>query len=101
VSADIAHRLEREHERHDAAARSRRLRARVVLALGPLTAGAGVGWALFQPWRLTLLHPVGQGFWWLVAEPPLYVVLVGVVFRLLLAPGIVADLLGPPEEPEP
>ena len=64
-----------------------------MLALGPLTAAAGVAWALAQPWRLTLLHPVGQGFWWLVAEPPLYVVLVGVLFRLLLAPGIVADLV--------
>ena len=42
--------------------------------------------------RLTLLHPFGQGFWWLFAEPPLYVVLVGILFRLVLAPGIVADL---------
>ena len=49
-------------------------------------------WALAQPWRLTLLHPFGQGFWWLFAEPPLYVVLVGILFRLVLAPGIVADL---------
>ena len=27
-----------------------------------------------------------------LAEPPLYVVLVGIAFRLVLAPGIVADL---------
>jgi hypothetical protein len=53
-----------------------------------------VAWAVLQPWRLTLLHPHGQGFYWLLAEPPLYVVLVGVLFRWLLAPGIVADLLG-------
>jgi hypothetical protein len=92
VSADIAHRLERKHHAHDAAARSRTWRARVILALGPLTVTAGVVWALAQPWRLTLLHPFGQGFWWLFAEPPLYVVLVGILFRLLLAPGIVADL---------
>ena len=56
------------------------------------TALAGLAWALWQPWRLTLLHPHGQGFWWLVAEPPLYVVLVGVLFRLLIAPGLVKDL---------
>lgn len=68
------------------------VRARIVLALGPTVALAGWGWALVQPWRLTLLHPFGQGFWWLVAEPPLYVVLVGVLFRLLVAPGLVADL---------
>jgi hypothetical protein len=93
VSADIAHKLERELDRHDAVARSRQLRARVVLTLGPLTAGVGVAWALVQPWRLTLLHPHGQGFYWLFAEPPLYVVLVGVLFRLLLAPALAADVL--------
>ena len=92
MSADIAHTIRRTRETHAAAARSLSLRARIVLALGPTTALAGVGWALVQPWRLTLLHPAGQGFWWLFAEPPLYAVLVGVLFRLLLAPGIVADL---------
>jgi hypothetical protein len=92
VSADIAHTIRRTRDRHHVAARRLALRARIVLALGPTTAVAGAGWALLQPWRLTLLHPAGQGFWWLVAEPPLYVVLVGVLFRLLLAPGIVADL---------
>ena len=92
MSADIAHRLERKLLAHDAAARSRLRRARVILALGPLTVTAGIMWALAQPWRLTLLHPFGQGFWWLFAEPPLYVVLVGILFRLVLAPGIVADL---------
>jgi hypothetical protein len=92
VSADIAHRLERKLNAHDVAARPRLGRARVILALGPVTVTAGIVWALAQPWRLTLLHPFGQGFWWLLAEPPLYVVLVGIVFRLVLAPGIVADL---------
>lgn len=101
MSADIAHALEHKQHVHDAAARLRLRRARLVLAFGPLTAAAGVVWALVQPWRLTLLHPLGQGFWWLVAEPPLYVVLVGVLFRLALAPGIVADLLDPQERPEP
>lgn len=93
MSADIAHSLERNRDAADAATRQRVRRARIVLALGPLTALAGVVWAVLQPWRITLLHPSGQGFWWLVSEPPLYVVLVGVLFRLALAPGIVADLL--------
>jgi hypothetical protein len=100
VSADIAHRLERKLNAHDAAARSRLWRARVILALGPLTVTAGIVWALAQPWRMTLLHPLGQGFWWLFAEPPLYVVLVGILFRLVLAPGIVADLTEARGEPE-
>ena len=72
--------------------RTRSARARVVLALGPVTSFGGIAWAVLQPWRLTLLHPHGQGLYWLLAEPPLYVVLVGIAFRLVLAPGIVADL---------
>ncbi len=104
MSADIAHTLRsttQPHERAESAASiAASLRARIVLSLGPAGAAAGVLWALLQPWRLTLLHPAGQGFWWLVAEPPLYVVLVGVLFRLLLAPGIVADLLAAAEEAE-
>ena len=67
-------------------------RIRIVLALGPLTVLAGLAWALVQPYRLTLIHPHGQGFWWLFSEPPLYIVLVGVLFRLLIAPGLVKDL---------
>jgi hypothetical protein len=88
MSANIAHDLQ-STIRGDA---TRSLRARVVLALGPLTALGGVVWAIAQPWRLTLLHPHGQGFWWLLAEPPLYVVLVGLLFRLLVAPGLAEDL---------
>ena len=91
MSADIAHELQQvEGQRERAATRS--LRVHLVLALGPLTAVAGAVWAFAQPWRLTVLHPLGQGFWWLFSEPPLYVVLVGVLFRAFLAPGIVEDL---------
>jgi hypothetical protein len=71
---------------------ARTWRARVVLALGPSVALGGVVWALVQPWRITLLDPAGQGFWWLLSEPPLYVVLVGVLFRMLVAPGLVEDM---------
>lgn len=67
-------------------------RARLVAALGPLTILAGVAWALLQPYRLTLLHPHGQTFWWLLAEPPLYVMLAGALFRLFVAPGLLHDL---------
>jgi hypothetical protein len=94
VNANIAHDLRGTKATERAA--SLALRARLVLALGPATALGGVVWAIVQPWRLTLLHPYGQGFWWLLAEPPLYVVLVGLLFRLLLAPGIVEDLQGDP-----
>ena len=52
----------------------------------------GVAWAFLQPYRITVLHPRGQGFWWLVIEPPLLAVLAGVVFALLIAPGVLEDL---------
>jgi hypothetical protein len=88
VSADVAQELQRETKTRERV----RTRVGVVLALGPLTSVAGIAWAVLQPWRLTLLHPTGQGFWWLFAEPPIYVVLVGLLFRFVIAPGIAADL---------
>ncbi len=78
------------HER--AAVRRRSARARLVASLGPATMLAGVVWAFVQPYRLTILHPHGQGFWWLAIEPPLLVVLAGVLFALLVAPGVIEDL---------
>jgi len=67
-------------------------RARVMSALGPATALAGVVWALVQPYRITLLHPHGQGFWWLFIEPPLLVVAVGLFFHFVVMPGLLEDL---------
>ena len=52
----------------------------------------GLIWGILQPHRLTILHPRGQGFWWLVLEPPLLVVLAGVVFALVVARPLLADL---------
>ena len=73
-------------------ARATSLRHAIVSLLGPLTACAGIVWAIVQPWRITLLHPHGQGFWWLLVEPPLLVVAVGLAFALLIAPGVLEDL---------
>jgi hypothetical protein len=70
----------------------RTLRARFVIALGPVTALAGVIWAIVQPYRITLLHPRGQGFWWLFVEPPLFVVAVGLFFYFVILPGLLDDL---------
>jgi hypothetical protein len=88
MSAEIAHQL---HERTRVETRS--LRARVVLALGPLTMVAGFAWAVAQPYRITLLHPFGEGFWWLVGgESPLYVVLAGLVFWRVVAIPLAEDV---------
>ena len=75
-----------------ALARSRTARARLVAVLGPMTMLGGVAWGFLQPYRLTVLHPHGQGLWWLLVEPPLLVIAVGVVFALLIAPGLIEDL---------
>jgi hypothetical protein len=79
------------------ARRSRR--ALFVLSLGPVCALGGLVWALLQPYRITLLHPYGQGFWWLLSEPPIYVVLVGLLFHWLVAPGVIEDLEDAEREP--
>jgi len=76
----------------ESAALRRSVRARAISALGPLAMVGGVAWAFLQPYRITLLHPHGQGFWWLVIEPPLLVVIVGVVFAVFIAPGLIEDL---------
>ena len=70
----------------------RTARARIVSALGPLTALGGVIWAILQPYRLTVLHPHGQGFWWLFVEPPLLVIAVGLLFYFVVVPGLLEDL---------
>jgi hypothetical protein len=67
---------------------------RLIGVLGPLTVAAGVCWAIVQPYRLTFLHPRGQGFWWLLVEPPLLVVAAGVVFAYFVARPLLADMEG-------
>jgi hypothetical protein len=63
-----------------------------VLSLGPLTVVAGIVWAFLQPYRVTLFDPTGQGFWWLFVQPPLLVILVGVLFHFLVVPPLLRDL---------
>ena len=72
--------------------RRRSARAYVLSAIGPTTVTAGIVWALLQPYRLTILHPRGQGFWWLFVEPQLLVILVGALFHFLVVPGLLEDL---------
>jgi hypothetical protein len=70
----------------------RSARAWTIGTLGPATMLGGVVWAFLQPYRITLLHPRGQGFWWLVIEPQILVVLAGIFFAFLIAPGVIEDL---------
>jgi hypothetical protein len=76
----------------------RGFRVLAVEALGPLTVLGGIVWAFAQPYRVTLFYPDGKGLWdWLV-QPPLLVVIVGLLFALAVAPGLVDDLEQPSRE---
>jgi hypothetical protein len=74
------------------APRQRTWTVRAVSAIGPLTVLAATVWAVAQPYRLTFLHPHGQSFWWLVVEPPLLVLAVGLLFHFLVVPGVLEDI---------
>jgi hypothetical protein len=74
------------------APKHRTARTRLVSILGPATALAGLVWALVQPYRITLLHPRGESFWWLLVEPPLLVIAVGLLFHFVVLPGLLEDL---------
>jgi hypothetical protein len=91
MNAELATQLKTRTARRSA-------RAVAVSALGPTTMVGGLAWAFVQPYRITLLHPHGQGFWWLVVEPPLLVMLVGFLFALVVAPGLLEDLEAVEEE---
>ena len=67
-------------------------RAQAITLLGPTAVAAGLIWAILQPYRLTLLHPREQGFWWLAIEPPLLVIVAGVLFALVVARSLLSDL---------
>ena len=91
MNAELAHQLKARTARRSA-------RALAVSAIGPLTIVGGLAWAFVQPYRITLLHPRGQGFWWLFVEPPLWVMLVGILFALVVVPGLLEDLEAAEEE---
>lgn len=70
----------------------RERRALAVQLLGPLTVLGGLVWAVAQPYRIAFLHPEGKGLYDFLFQPPLLVALVGLVFAVLIAPGLVEDL---------
>ena len=91
MNAELATQLKTRTARRSA-------RAMAVSALGPVTIVGGLAWAFVQPYRITLLHPRGQGFWWIFVEPPLLVMLVGFLFALVVLPGLLEDLEAVEEE---
>jgi hypothetical protein len=69
-------------------------RSLVIQLLGPLTVLAGLVWAVAQPYRIVFFDRAGKGLYDYVLQPPLLVVVVGIVYALVLAPGLVEDLEG-------
>jgi hypothetical protein len=63
----------------------------VLQLLGPLTIVAGLVWAVAQPYRIVVLDR-GQGLWDYLLQAPLLVIVVGLAFTVLVAPGLVEDL---------
>ena len=90
MSSEIATSIPREDARQGVARRPWRVLA--IHLLGPLTMVGGLVWAVAQPYRIVLLDREGQGLYDYLFQPPLLVVLVGLVFTLGIAPGLVEDL---------
>jgi hypothetical protein len=91
VSSDIATGIPKAAARRRRAPVARRSRRALgVLLLGPLTILAGLVWAVAQPYRIVFLDRADRGLY--LVQPPLLVGLVGVVFALVVAPGLVEDL---------
>lgn len=85
--------MDAELVREQTEARTRQSRQHTaVTALGPLTALAGLIWALVQPYRITLLDAHAHSFWYLAVQPPLLVILAGAVFHFWVVPGLLTDL---------
>jgi hypothetical protein len=68
------------------------LRVLAIEAIGPITVLGGIVWAIAQPYRVTFFYPDGKTFWDWAVQPPLLVVLVGLLFSLLVAQGLVEDV---------
>ncbi|HWQ23341.1 MAG TPA: hypothetical protein VNK94_04475 [Gaiellaceae bacterium] len=94
MSSEIATTISERAARRRSPATRRQLRGLAVQLLGPLTMLAGVVWAAVQPYRVAFLYPEGKGAYDYLVQPPLLVVLVGLVFALAIAPGLVEDLEG-------
>lgn len=90
MSSEYVGSLEHGVERHRLERRSARVLG--VESLGPLTVLGGTVWAIAQPYRVAFFEPGGKGFYDYLVQPPLLVILVGLVFALAIVPGIVEDL---------
>lgn len=92
MGIDIATSLRHRAQGRPLTTLRRQRRAVAVLLLGPVTMLGGLVWAIAQPYRITFLHPDGKGVYDYLVQPPLLVVLVGLVYMILIAPGLAEDI---------
>lgn len=92
MSSEIVTSIPKRAARFRARATRRQLRALAVQLLGPVTMLSGLVWAVAQPYRIVFLDRDGKDAYDYLVQPPLLVVLVGLVFAILIAPGLVEDL---------
>lgn len=92
MSSEIATSIPKRAARFRARATRRQLKALAVQLLGPVTMLGGLVWAVAQPYRIVFLDRDGKDAYDYLVQPPLLVVLVGLVFAILIAPGLVEDL---------
>jgi hypothetical protein len=89
VNSDIATSIPRKDARRVV---RRPWRPLAVQLLGPLTILGGLVWAIAQPYRIVLLDRDGRGLYDYLFQAPLLAIVVGLVFTLAIAPGLVEDL---------
>ena len=100
MSSDLATGILERLERRSARVARRQRRVVAIMLLGPLTMFGGLVWAIAQPYRIAFTNPEEKGFYDFLVQPPLLVALVGVVFMVLIAPGLVEDLEREDDGPE-
>ena len=100
MSTDFATGFRERFERRSKRAVGRQRRVVAVLLIGPMTMFSGLVWAIAQPYRIAFQYPEGKNAYDFLVQPPLLVGLVGLVFMLLIAPGLAEDLEGEADGPE-
>lgn len=100
MSSEIATSIPERAARLRSRATRRQLKVLAVQLVGPLTMLGGLVWAIAQPYRIVFLDRDGKGAYDYLVQGPLLVVLVGIVYSLLIAPGLVEDLEGEERGPE-
>jgi hypothetical protein len=91
VSSEFATSIPSEERRQGVARRPWRTLA--VQLLGPITIVGGLVWGVAQPYRILILDRArGGNLYDYVFQGPLLVIVVGLAFSVLVAPGLVHDL---------